>query len=76
MRSLVHWLNAVICACLLGIHLAATAQVADTPLLPAQAMIDALSRANEAVVGLRVSVAEDARSAETLGQRRRGSGVS
>ena len=75
MRSLVHWLNAVICACLLGIHLGATAQAADTPLLPAQAMIDALSRANEAVVGLRVSVAEDARSAETLGQRRRGSGV-
>ena len=41
----------------------------------AQATIDALSKANAAVVGVRVSVAEDARSAETLGRQRSGSGV-
>ena len=41
----------------------------------AQATIDALSRANAAVVGVRVSVAEGARSAETLGRKRSGSGV-
>ncbi len=41
----------------------------------AQATIDALSRANAAVVGVRVSVADGARSAETLGRNRSGSGV-
>ncbi len=41
----------------------------------AQATIDALSRANAAVVGVRVSVADGARSAETLGRKRSGSGV-
>ena len=41
----------------------------------AQATIDALSKANAAVVGVRVNVAEGARSAETLGQKRSGSGV-
>ncbi|MFC5521508.1 S1C family serine protease [Polaromonas jejuensis] len=38
-------------------------------------MIDALAKASAAVVGIKVTVAEDARSAETLGQRRSGSGV-
>ncbi|WP_239467195.1 S1C family serine protease [Rhodoferax koreense] len=38
-------------------------------------MIDAMSRANAAVVGLQVTVAEGARSAESLGNRRQGSGV-
>jgi S1-C subfamily serine protease len=37
--------------------------------------MDALAQANAAVVGVRVSVEEGARSAETLGQRRSGSGV-
>ena len=41
----------------------------------AQAVMDALTRANAAVVGVRVSVADDARSAETLGKARTGSGV-
>ena len=40
-----------------------------------QATIDALSKANAAVVGVRVNVAEGARSIETLGQKRSGSGV-
>lgn len=49
---------------------------AATPPAPgAQAMIDALTRANAAVVGVRVGVADDARSAETLGKERTGSGV-
>jgi S1-C subfamily serine protease len=40
-----------------------------------QETIDALSRASQAVVGLRVTAAEGARSAQTLGPRRSGSGV-
>ena len=41
----------------------------------AQAMIEALTRANAAVVGIQVTATEGARSAETLGRRRTGSGV-
>ena len=48
---------------------------ATAPAPGAQAMIDALTRANAAVVGVRVNVADDARSAETLGKERAGSGV-
>ena len=40
-----------------------------------QAAIDALARANAAVVGVEVTAAEGARSAETLGRKRSGSGV-
>ncbi|MDP3759095.1 MAG: S1C family serine protease [Ramlibacter sp.] len=53
-----------------GIALAAT-----PPQPSAQAMIEALTRANDAVVGVQVTAAEGARSAETLGRRREGSGV-
>jgi S1-C subfamily serine protease len=49
---------------------AAAAEPAD-----AQAMIDALTRANAAVVGIQVTAAEGSRSAETLGRQRSGSGV-
>ena len=50
--------------------------LAATPQPPsAQAMIEALTRANAAVVGLQVTAAEGARSADTLGRRREGSGV-
>jgi S1-C subfamily serine protease len=38
-------------------------------------MISAMERANAAVVGLTAQIPEDARSAETLGVRRQGSGV-
>lgn len=38
-------------------------------------MLDALSRAHRSVVGIRVQAAEDARSAQTLGRERTGSGV-
>lgn len=41
----------------------------------AQALMDALTRANTAVVGLRVKAADGARSAESLGATRQGSGV-
>ena len=40
-----------------------------------QAMIDALSRANAGVVGLQVTAADGARSIQTLGKQRTGSGV-
>jgi serine protease Do len=42
---------------------------------PQQDVIDALKRANQAVVGVQVGAAEGARSAETLGRQREGSGV-
>jgi serine protease Do len=42
---------------------------------PAQAQIEALSRASAAVVGIQVTAAEGARSARSLGQERTGSGV-
>ncbi len=45
------------------------------PALPTQAAIDALTRANAAVVGLDVRATEDARSAQSLGDHRVGSGV-
>ena len=49
---------------------------ADTRPTPStQDTIAALSRANAAVVGVRVNVSKEAGSAETLGQKRSGSGV-
>ncbi|MFO1244942.1 MAG: S1C family serine protease [Ramlibacter sp.] len=49
---------------------------AATPQPPAaQAVIDALTRANAAVVGVQVRAADGARSAETLGRERSGSGA-
>ncbi len=61
----------------LGFHFShpANAQATNSEAPAAQATIDALTKANAAVVGVRVSVAEDARSAETLGRKRSGSGV-
>jgi S1-C subfamily serine protease len=51
---------------------AARAAAADSP---EQQAIEALTRAVDAVVGLQVTATEGARSAETLGRRRVGSGV-
>jgi S1-C subfamily serine protease len=48
---------------------------AASPAPDAQATIKALSAANQAVVGVAVQAAPDARSAETLGRARQGSGV-
>lgn len=58
----------------LGTHSGLT-PAATSPQQAPQATMDALTRANAAVVGIRVNVAEGARSAETLGPRRSGSGV-
>ena len=41
----------------------------------AQSIMDAMNKANAAVVGVKVSAVEGARSAQTLGTKRRGSGV-
>ena len=75
MRPFRHWLYPLISAPLLwvGTCVAATPAATDQP--AAQVMMDALAKANAAVVGIKVTVAEDARSAETLGQQRSGSGV-
>ncbi len=62
--------------CLLCSALLTNAAQAATPKpAAAQTTITALARASAAVVGIKVSVDEEARSAETLGQRRTGSGV-
>ena len=54
---------------------AADALAATPPPADPQAMIQALTKANAAVVGVQVTAADGARSAETLGKERRGSGV-
>jgi serine protease Do len=60
--------------CLLSACLAGHAAPA-TPEPRYQAMIDALTQAHAAVVGVQVVATEDARSAQTLGRQRAGSGV-
>lgn len=60
---------------LAGIILLAVLPAADAARLPPQAAADAITRAMDAVVGLQVTAAEDARSADTLGTEREGSGV-
>lgn len=63
-----HWLLAVVA----GLF---QAHAANAPAAQPQATMDALSKAYAAVVGVRVVVGEDARSVETLGRARSGSGV-
>jgi serine protease Do len=71
MRFLHRWFTSLVGACLLT----AAADAATVQPPGAQLMLDALTRANAAVVGVKVTAADGARSAETLGQRRSGSGV-
>ena len=68
------WLNVLLSTLLLAGPPAATI-AATPPPVDAQAVINALTKANAAVVGVRVTAAEGARSAETLGKQRMGSGV-
>lgn len=51
------------------------AHAATAPTPSAQSVIDALTRANAAVVGIQVNASAGSRSAETLGRQRSGSGV-
>jgi serine protease Do len=61
---------------LLAAAIAPSAANAATNSAPStQQTIDALTKAHQAVVGVQVVAAEDARSAETLGRQRAGSGV-
>lgn len=69
---LLHWFRIILAAPCLAAAPAWPAMPAGTP---AQAIIDALTRANAAVVGVQVNATEGSRSAETLGLRRKGSGV-
>jgi serine protease Do len=66
------WMRALIAA---GTLLLTAVQAAVPPQPGVQALIDALTRANAAVVGIEVTAAQGARSARTLGQQRSGSGV-
>jgi serine protease Do len=58
-----------------ALALSACTLVAAAATTPQQDMVDALKRANQAVVGVQVGATEGARSAETLGRQREGSGV-
>src|SRR5689334_14850463 len=70
-RSLLTWLLMFLMTCVPPL----AARAANSPVAPSQAAIDALTRADEAVVGVQVTATEGARSAETLGLQRSGSGV-
>jgi serine protease Do len=72
MCSFRHWLYVLLSSSLLA---TSTLQAATAQPSAAQQMIDALAKANSSVVGVRVTAAEGARSTETLGERRSGSGV-
>lgn len=72
MRTL-HRIWIVLPTLLLALAHVVAAQAAAPP--AAQTTIEALTRANAAVVGVQVLAAEGARSAETLGRERSGSGV-
>jgi len=76
MRSLNRWsvwpVMLVVAAVLAGTPARAASATSSES---AQAAISAFARANAAVVGLRVAVAADAASAESLGRERTGSGV-
>lgn len=69
---------ALVVALLTAVYSTAAAQGnAPTPLSPAAVsqMMEAVSRARTSVVGIRVQATDGARSAETLGEQRVGSGV-
>ncbi len=65
----------VACSALASIPSHAAAPQAGSPSATAQDTINALTRAQSAVVGVQVIAAEGARSAQTLGKERSGSGV-
>jgi serine protease Do len=75
--------RAVLCACttlavslgMCSLRYAATPPTGSSAVLSTQETMDALTRASQAVVGVQVEAAEGARSIETLGPRRIGSGV-
>ena len=76
-RFVAHLLHPLRAALVFAAALLATSALsaATPPPASAQAQIDALTLAHSSVVGIRVTTAEGARSAETLGRQRRGSGV-
>ncbi|UUX95530.1 S1C family serine protease [Aquabacterium sp. J223] len=73
-RHAAAWLLASLLTALLLLPSAARAQ-ATAPAQPADPQVQALTRASDAVVGLRVEAVEGAPSTQTLGRLRRGSGV-
>ena len=68
------WFN-VFASLFLCLSVPTTSWCAPRPPLSAEAVLNALTRANAAVVGVQVIAVAGARSAETLGRQRSGSGV-
>ena len=75
MRPSYRWVALSWFGLLAGLTAAWTAHAAPSAPDGAQSAIAAFAKANAAVVGVKVLVAEDANSAETLGKERAGSGV-
>jgi len=75
MRATSFWLFVALSLPLAPGAFASSSLAATAPPPSAQATLHALSLANAAVVGVQVTAAEGARSAETLGRQRTGSGV-
>ena len=73
MQMRMAWIWAGMFAALTASALPAVAATA--PPVASQAVVDALTKANAAVVGVQVTATPGARSAETLGRKRIGSGV-
>lgn len=70
-RALLHLLLSTV----LGLALSLASVAATPPPQDAQAVINALTKANAAVVGVQITAADGARSTQTLGKQRSGSGV-
>ena len=68
------WIQTIV-STLLVLGLASLSSAATPPPAASQAMIQALTKANTAVVAVLVTAADGARSVETLGKQCRGSGV-
>lgn len=75
MRGLKRWVVWSGLVFAMALQTSPAAHAASLAPLSAQAAMAAFSRANAAVVGVRVGIAQDARSTETLGTERSGSGV-
>ncbi len=75
MRATVRWIVSLWVCALLGFMALGPARSATVAPDSTETAMAAFTRANAAVVGVRVAVADDARSAETLGKERTGSGV-
>ncbi|MES2414704.1 MAG: S1C family serine protease [Pseudomonadota bacterium] len=75
MRASSLWLSVALSTFLAAASFTTASHAATAAPPSVQSIMDAMNRANAAVVGIRVTAVEGSRSAESLGARRTGSGV-